>query len=127
MSEAVRKIEDATVTLRSPFDGPMRVKDLAAAMASLRAACLDDPEKLDRLDAIEALSREDQERWLIGRARPRERTVQTGCAVVVAVVTVVVGYIIVKYFDEVTKQWRERREPKTEEKEVEKVVCPGDH
>lgn len=115
--EIVRK-----VTLETPEEIDLRVKDVAAAMAALTKACKGDLDKLARLEAIGACSLEQQERWLMKKAGT-ERNLQAGCAIVVTIVTVVVGYVIVKVFDEITKKWSEEREAIIEEREVEKVVC----
>lgn len=110
------------VMLSAPEEIHLQIKDVAAAMAALKAACKGDLDKLARIEAITACSLEQQERWLLKKVET-QRNLLVGCALVTVTVGVVVGYIIVKYFDEVTKTWRQEREAVIENKEVEKMVC----
>lgn len=118
-----------TVDLQVPVTIPVRVKDAAAALDAMMAASADAPARLAQLRAVRGLEDEMQQKWFLahmlpGEAKPDRNTAAAGCAIVTAVVLVIIGYHLVQWYNAHTQQTEEREEPIYEEREVEKEVCP---
>jgi len=132
-----------TSKLERPVQILIGVKDPDQALDAMLAHAADDPARAAQLRAVRALNDDLKEKWLLAHVRPsttREPAsgsaaaaamvsaggAAAGCAIVVFVVAVIVGYKIVKKWNEKMQQYEEVEEAIYGEEEQEKEVCPDD-